>query len=456
VPAVPEQENDGLVPPLKILRKRLNGVYRADGFSGPTRRYVLIVALLVGLASLPTLAAITAGTDELDGGTTGAMDVPFLPPPSSGPVVPVRPSPSPSTSLSPSRPAAPDDRRGIAGEQKTMPPGYAQHNEPWSSSDGSSDDNSGRRFSSDSSHSGSGSSGSRPAGSGSGSSGADGVGSSAPGEPVRPAHRDRPGEPARPADRDRPVDPGQPVDSPQPTDPARPGEPARPVDPEDRPASPGRPLCHERGKCGSHESWHHRPDWSRHRHCEESTHRAHWSHHREGRTRSIVVDIVPTGRHGHHAAIREQDHDAGRRQDDAGRGQDQAGRVQHDVSTRQDDGGSRRIMRWQRAQRGDEKHASNFPQEHRSDDRSEHSRRSTMTERPQNIRPARTTDRTQNSRRTSEARWDEPQSSSRSYHGSHRAPSMHRAADGQSAAHDRSSRVGRHHAGHHEEHSNRR
>src|SRR5689334_3677752 len=30
-------------PPLKVLRKRLNGVYRADGFSGPTRRYVLIV-----------------------------------------------------------------------------------------------------------------------------------------------------------------------------------------------------------------------------------------------------------------------------------------------------------------------------------------------------------------------------------------------------------------------------
>src|SRR4029453_1273702 len=78
VPAVPEQPDGGLVPPVKVLRKRLNGVYRADGFSGPTRRYVLMVALLVGLASLPTLAAITAGTNELDRDTTGAMDAPFL------------------------------------------------------------------------------------------------------------------------------------------------------------------------------------------------------------------------------------------------------------------------------------------------------------------------------------------------------------------------------------------
>ena len=57
---MPEQPDGGLVPPVKVLRKRVNGVYRADGFSGPTRRYVLVVALLVGLASLPTLAAITA------------------------------------------------------------------------------------------------------------------------------------------------------------------------------------------------------------------------------------------------------------------------------------------------------------------------------------------------------------------------------------------------------------
>src|SRR4051812_6428213 len=102
------------------MRKRLNGVYRADsGFSGPTRRYVLIVALLVGLASIPTLAAITAGSHELSDGKTDTMDVPFLPPTASGPIrtrKPDRPagsgslgsrslgsgspSPSPSPSLS--------------------------------------------------------------------------------------------------------------------------------------------------------------------------------------------------------------------------------------------------------------------------------------------------------------------------------------------------------------------
>ncbi|HEX5204104.1 MAG TPA: hypothetical protein VFW27_29600 [Actinoplanes sp.] len=84
-----EQPDDDLVPPLKVMRKRLNGVYRADsGFSGPTRRYVLIVALLVGLASVPTLAAITAGSSELADGGTDTMDIPFLPPASPGPVLP--------------------------------------------------------------------------------------------------------------------------------------------------------------------------------------------------------------------------------------------------------------------------------------------------------------------------------------------------------------------------------
>jgi hypothetical protein len=84
---VPQQPDEDPVPPLKVMRKRLNGVYRADtGFSGPTRRYVLIVALLVGLASVPTLAAITAGSNEIAGGGTDTMDIPFLPPASPGPI----------------------------------------------------------------------------------------------------------------------------------------------------------------------------------------------------------------------------------------------------------------------------------------------------------------------------------------------------------------------------------
>jgi hypothetical protein len=344
VPAVPEQPNDGLVPPLKVLRKRLNGVYRADGFSGPTRRFVLIVALLVGLASLPTLAAITAGTSELDDGTTGAMDVPFLPPPSWGPVVPVLPSPSPPAGP---RPALPDSSavgpgsgavRGHAGRQQTMP---------------------------------------------------------------RRPKRDNTDK------QDLPVVPGIPVPPGHSVPPNLPTEPAQPADPDDQPP-PGRgPLCHERGKCGTRESRHHRPDWSRHRHCEESTHRAHWSHHREGRSRGVVVRIVPTGRHGHRSTIREHPTDL------------------------------RRFI---------ERHAISSIIRHRSSDRSEQSRRSTVTERPPNVRPARTIDRTHNSRRhQSEWRWDDAQASSRSYRGSHRAPSGHRADD----AHDRSSRVGRHHADQH-------
>src|SRR5882724_11411943 len=86
------------------MRKRLNGVYRADsGFSGPTRRYVLIVALLVGLASVPTLAAITAGSNQLADGKTDTMDIPFLPPASPGPVR-TRPRLSPAPPSSPSSP----------------------------------------------------------------------------------------------------------------------------------------------------------------------------------------------------------------------------------------------------------------------------------------------------------------------------------------------------------------
>src|SRR3954454_18353315 len=130
VPAVPEQSNeDGIVPPVKVLRKRLNGVYRADGFSGPTRRYVLIVALLVGLASLPTLAAITAGSTELDDGTTGAMDVPFLPPPASGPVVPVPVLPAPSK-----MPAAAGERQSRSprpsGTARSRTPGRSDRRPP--------------------------------------------------------------------------------------------------------------------------------------------------------------------------------------------------------------------------------------------------------------------------------------------------------------------------------------
>src|SRR4051812_43813913 len=124
------------------MRKRLNGVYSAEGFAGPTRRYVLIVVMLVGLASLPTLAAITAGSEELDDGRTGAMDAPFIPPASPGPV---RVAPAPTVSIGAGSPR-PDVRlpggggtvRGQAQKRRTKPvKRYAQSGSSGSSGAGS-------------------------------------------------------------------------------------------------------------------------------------------------------------------------------------------------------------------------------------------------------------------------------------------------------------------------------
>jgi hypothetical protein len=104
VPHLPD--DDGFEPPLKVLRKRFNGVYREDhGLSGPARRYILLVAMLVALASVPTLAVITVGTREITGkDRTGAMDAPFLPPPVAGPVRPSTQDQSPSAYGPPGRP----------------------------------------------------------------------------------------------------------------------------------------------------------------------------------------------------------------------------------------------------------------------------------------------------------------------------------------------------------------
>jgi hypothetical protein len=83
----------------------------------------------------------------------------------------------------------------------------------------------------------------------------------------------------------------------------------------------------------------------------------------------------------------------------------------------------------------------------RSSGRSDHIRRSTLTVRPQNIRSGRALERTHNSRRhQAESRSDEVRVSTRSYRGSHRAEHPHRAGNGRSAAQDRNSRVGGHHA----------
>ncbi|BCY04993.1 hypothetical protein [Actinoplanes sp. L3-i22] len=114
-------DDDGYEPPLKVLRKRFNGVYREDhGLSGPTRRYLMLVAMLVALASVPTLAVITAGTREISGNDrSGALDAPFLPPPMTGPVRPSPPTQNHSAYDHPGRPPS------VSVQPSTAPPGVS-------------------------------------------------------------------------------------------------------------------------------------------------------------------------------------------------------------------------------------------------------------------------------------------------------------------------------------------
>jgi hypothetical protein len=81
--------------------------------------------------------------------------------------------------------------------------------------------------------------------------------------------------------------------------------------------------------------------------------------------------------------------------------------------------------------------------------RSDSRRRSEVTERPQNLRPARNADRTHNSHRYQPIVVDRGEGTQtttaiRAYRGSHRAERMHRTDDHVGAGH-RSSRMGRHH-----------
>ncbi|NGM14794.1 hypothetical protein, partial [Verrucosispora sioxanthis] len=73
--------------------RRVVGAHRAVRTAGPTRGYLLTVALLAGTASMPVLAAISTGSATV--GSTALPDgsTPFIPTPSVGPVV-VPPPPS--------------------------------------------------------------------------------------------------------------------------------------------------------------------------------------------------------------------------------------------------------------------------------------------------------------------------------------------------------------------------
>ncbi len=381
---MPDQrdDDDHPVPPIKVMRKRLNGVYQADtGFSGPTRRYVLIVALLVGLASLPTLAAITAGSRELSEGRTDTMDIPFLPPASSGPVQQqpsVLPTQLPSAEPDPSVEPDPDALGGTAqGAAQSADAavragrliGQAGKRKP-----ATTGTHGGRKATTktrvDDSRGSSPRAGRKPGGSSRDDSDSTG------GSRDEPAHWGRkpfvPGLPSVPADESvdaEPPPPRKPVvpdlpDVPDDPDPSDEPEP----DPVDEPADEDQASDEDDDESDDQSRW-----------CEESK---------------------PSGK-THRSEAR-----------------------------------------------------------HRSRDRSEHSRRSAVAERSNNIRPTSILERSyansgsHTHRLIPEARSEENQIANRSYRGSHRAGSLHHADD-QTAAQQRSSRVGRHHAEHNDDSSHR-
>lgn len=108
----------------------LIGAHRATGAGHPQRGYLLTVALLAGTASMPILAAISAGSATV--GSTALPDnsTPFIPTPSVGPVVVPLPSATqpavagagtPPTSAPPLLPAAPLRTAGRAPDWVDRP-----------------------------------------------------------------------------------------------------------------------------------------------------------------------------------------------------------------------------------------------------------------------------------------------------------------------------------------------
>jgi hypothetical protein len=102
----------------------LGGAHRADGLAGPPRRYLVIVVLLAGTASLPLVAAISAGPATVGGPALGDTR-PFIAPPSEGPVVvplppaPTEPGPEPPTGGGPD-PAIPTPDVPQRGDQEEL------------------------------------------------------------------------------------------------------------------------------------------------------------------------------------------------------------------------------------------------------------------------------------------------------------------------------------------------
>ncbi|MET8906134.1 hypothetical protein [Micromonospora sp. NPDC004551] len=99
------------------------GAHRAQGLGGPSRGYLFTVALLAGTASMPILAAISAGSATVGNSALPDTSTPFIPTPSVGPVViplpqgtqsPLLPSPTPVAGAATVPPAAPVHPAAVA------------------------------------------------------------------------------------------------------------------------------------------------------------------------------------------------------------------------------------------------------------------------------------------------------------------------------------------------------
>ncbi len=419
---MPDQQDDH-VPPMKVMRKRLNGVYAADtGFSGPTRRYVLIVAMLVGLASVPTLAAITVGSNEIADGTTDTMDIPFLPPASPGPI----------------QPTTPDDGSVAAqgGEQGADAAlragrllGSAGERQPRSKPDS--------RY------------GVKPSKAAPRArSRADAAGfrplpgmprvpraprvsvesTTAPDAPSRPA---RP--PAQPARRAEPTEPAKPARPAKPTKPAAPAEPAKPAAPVEpaKPAAPAEPAMPAAP-------------------AEPAKPAAPAEPAKPAEPHEPVLPRMPE-------LPTTPDDSDGQFPDHGDDGEEPTSSDNSDNSPNPPKEPPARTGPAPCPDRG-KRHPNRFHA--RPDDRARHSRRSAVAERPPNIRPDSILERSYGSnsnhgrRLVPDSRAEENQIANRSYQGSHRAGSAHHAEE-HTPAQQRSSRVGRHHAEPTEDVSNR-